>query len=299
MDIMKKVTKVIIPAAGYGTRFLPITKSIPKAMLPIIDKPIIQNIIEEADNCGLKNIIVVTRKDQQIIKDFFSKNYSLENLLCKSGQEEELNIIKRIAELGKFSILWQNGPLGTGSAVLNAQKMILRSDIFLILFGDDYFVATPSRTEQLLNAFNKYQVPILCGIKPANQESRNHYAFAEVKQIDKNTFRLLKLHEKPGNKYPNLNIAVVSGYILDYDVFSSLNRISKTLKPGEQLRLTDAINDLILCKKKILVRLIENGEYFDMGNRITYVKAIIKAALKRPDMKNEISSFMKSLAQAS
>src|SRR4030042_1371633 len=194
---MQMIKKAVIPVAGFGTRFLPATKAMPKEMLPIIDKPVIQYIVEEAVASGIEDIILVTGASKRAIEDHFDYNYELQNWLKKQGKEEMRTEIKKIADLANFIYIRQKGPYGNGTPVLNA-KRIIGDEPFAVIWGDDLFInKRKPRLKQLIEVYNKYQNPVLTAIK-INDEGTKKYGVIDGVKVEDKVYQIKKIVEKPG-----------------------------------------------------------------------------------------------------
>jgi len=289
---MKKVTKAIIPAAGFGTRFLPQTKAMPKEMLPIVDKPVIQYVVEEAVASGIEDVIIVTGYSKRAIEDHFdTPNAELVNNLIQGGKNKLLEEIKKISELANFVYIRQKGPYGNATPVKSAQHLI-NDEPFLVLWGDDFVWSDPPRAKQLIDAYYKYRTIILCGVKTTKKEDADRYAFVQGEQVEPGVWRVKRLIEKPGvNNLPS-NLAIVSGYVLTTDIFSILN----TQKPGKggEYYLPEAI-DLFAQNHPVYAIEIKNGKYYDTGNKFEYLKTMVEFGLRHPDINGEFKKYLKNL----
>ncbi len=289
---MKKITKVIIPAAGFGTRFLPQTKAMPKEMLPIVDKPVIQYVVEEAVASGIEDVIIVTGYSKRAIEDHFDiPNAELVNNLIHGNKLQLLEEIKKISELANFVYIRQKGPYGNATPIRSAQHLT-NDEPFLVLWGDDFVYAKPSRATQLIDAYYKYRTTILCGIRTTNKEDADRYAFVKGEEIEKGVWRVNQLIEKPGVKNQPSDLAIVSGYVLTPDIFPILN----TQKPGKggEHYLPEAIDTLAKHHPVYAIE-IKNGKYYDTGNKFEYLKTVVEFALKHPDINGKFRQYLKSL----
>ncbi len=285
-----KIRKAIIPAAGYGTRFLPMTKASPKEMLPIIDKPIIQYVVEEAVASGIEDIIIVTGYNKRAIEDHFDHCVELENHLEKAGKTEQLEEIRRIARLANFIYIRQKGPYGNGTPVLNAEP-IIGNEPFAVLWGDEFIYSEPPRLKQMIEVFEKYNDPVISAVRVKKQDL-SKYGIAKIKPVEDKTFEIEEIVEKPDPEKAPSDLAAHGAYILTPDIFDAL----KNLKPGKggEVWLTDGINAL-RKNHKIYAREIENGKYYDAGNKLEYLKANVDFGLKRKDINSEFKEYLKSL----
>jgi len=287
---MAKIKKAVIPVAGFGTRFLPATKASPKEMLPIIDKPVIQYIVEQAVASGIEDIILVTGASKRAVEDHFDYNYELQEWLKKQGKTESYQQIKKIANLANFIYLRQKGPYGNGTPVLNAEK-IIGNQPFAVLWGDE-IVLNPQKPslKQSIEVFEKYNDPVLTTIEVSQQDTCK-YGIIDGIKIEDNVYQVKKLVEKPdANKAPS-NIAVVGGYVLPPEIFQALKE-TKIGKGGE-LWLTDAI--IKLAQTRPLYACAVKGTYYDAGSKFGWLKANIDLALEHKDTKDELKQYLKNI----
>lgn len=285
---MQKVRKAIIPAAGYGTRFLPATKSQPKEMLPIVDKPIIQYVIEDAVSSGITDIIIVTGSNKRAIEDHFDHSTELEKYLKDCGKDQQLKEIQQIAEMANFIYIRQKGPYGNGTPVRNAAELI-GDEPFVVLWGDDFIDSDPPRTKQLIDVYKKFNGPVISLVE-TDDEGTNKYGIADATPIENNVYRVKQLIEKPGPEKAPSRLASVSGFLLTPDIFPILKDL-KTGKGGE-LWLSDAM-DKLREKRAFYGCLIKNGKYYDCGNKLEWIKANIDFALRREDFNGALLDYLK------
>lgn len=285
---MAKIRKAIIPAAGFGTRFLPQTKAMPKEMLPIVDKPIIQYVVEEAVQSGIEDIVIVTGWHKRAVEDHFDYPFELEIRLEEWKKEKELKEVRRIAEMANFIYVRQKGAYGNATPVLSAQKVI-DSEPFVVLWGDEFILSEPPRTRQCIEVFEKYGDPVISGIKV---EDVSRYGIAKVKHIEKNVYQLFDLIEKPIAKEAPSNLAAHGCYVLTPDIFPIL----RNLKPGKggELWLVDAIKEL-MKKRPVYVCEIEDGKYYDTGNKLEYLKTVIELGLQHKEVGKDLKKYLKGL----
>ena len=307
-----KIKKVIIPAAGWGTRFLPATKAMPKEMLPIVDKPIIQYVVEEAVTAGIKDIVIVTGWHKRAIEDHFDNSSELEKHLETNGKKRELAQIKKIAQLANFIYIRQKGRYyGNAAPIISAQTAI-GNEPFVVLWGDEFIMAQPSRLTQMLKVYKKYKGIIISAIEIKNKNDVSRYGIADIEPIDetsshlspssrfrstrvidKNVFKIKKIIEKPSpNKAPS-NLATHGAYILPPEIFN----IIKKLKPDKdkEIWLVDAINQLIKKGFPAYACKIKNGKYYDTGNKLEYLKTVLEFSLQRPEFSKELKKHLKKL----
>ena len=275
MNSNMPVTKAIIAAAGLGTRFLPQTKAMPKEMLPIIDKPVIQLIVEEAVAAGVTDVIIVTGSTKRAIEDHFDRAVELEDQLASSGKTEAAAEIKQVAELANFVYLRQKGsPRGNARPVLNASHLI-GNEPFFVFFADDFFRSKVPRAKQLLDVYHKTGKSVISSIEVAPEDYSKYGMIRVGKKIDHDTFKVEELIEKPGLKASPSNMASVGGYLLTPDIIPILKK-EKISARGE-IELSEAINELskidqVYCKKI-------DGVYHDTGDKQKYLEAIVDSAL--------------------
>lgn len=295
MATRRRVRKAVIPAAGFGTRFLPITKAMPKEMLPVVDKPIIQHVVEEAVDAGIEDIVIVTGWHKRAIENHFDEPFELAERLRQAGKTTELEEVRRIANLANFIYIRQKGPMGNATPIANARQ-IINDEPFLVLWGDDFIEATPSRTSQLLAAYERYGGSILSAIRTSDPEDAKRYGFAAGPEIEPGVIRVEKLIEKPGPKRRPSEFAIVSGYLFGPEFYTALDRVKP--KAGEEFTYIDVLNELIK-EHPVYALEIKDGHYYDTGNKLEYIKANIDFALKRPDIGEQLRDYIKDLAQES
>lgn len=287
-----RVRKAVIPAAGLGTRLLPITKSMPKEMLPIIDKPVIHYVVEEAIKSGIDDILVITGKGKRAIEDYFDRNFELEYYLKEKGKEHMLREVEWIGDMVDIYYIRQKKPLGLGNAILYAEKHI-EGEPFAVLLGDDIIInKEKSATKQLFEAFERFNVPIL-GIEKVSWDAVHKYGVVEGREIQKGLYEVHDLIEKPSQEKAPSNIAIVGRYILTPDVFDVL----KEVKPdrSDEIQLTDALRLLVKENNlKIFAKEIK-GKRYDVGDKAGYVRAIIDFALMRKDLETVIRGYISGL----
>jgi UTP--glucose-1-phosphate uridylyltransferase len=286
---MKKITKCVIPAAGYGTRFLPATKAMPKEMLPLIDKPIIQFVVEDAVSAGIEDIIIVTGWHKRSIEDHFDYPFELEKRLELSGKEKELAEIREIANLANFIYIRQKGPLGNATPILNARHL-LGEEPFLVLWGDDFIKATPSRSQQLIAAYEKYGCSILSGYRTQKEADTKKYGFVAGEEVDKGVVRVKDIIEKPGPEKAPSDLAIVSGYVFTPEIFEAIEAVKP--KGEEELVYTDAL-DVLLKSQEVYAIEIKNGKYYDTGDKFEYLKTLIDLGLEHQDYSQKLREYLK------
>ena len=292
---MKKVTKAIIPAAGFGTRFLPQTKAMPKEMLPVVDKPVIQYVVEEVVASGISDIIIVTGSSKRAIEDHFDRAYDLEFFLTQAGKVDKLEEIRKIANMANFAFVSQRGPYGNAGPVLSAKHLIGEDEPFAVIWGDEFIYAKPPRLKQLITAYDKYGKTVTSGIRIEKKEDLSKYGVAKIEPIEGNIYKILDLVEKPNPSQAPSNLATIGAYVFSPKIFKYLDQ----LKPGKsgELWLVDAVHNL-LKEESVYAVEIENGKYYDTGDKLGYLKTIIDFSLDHPDFGKDIKEYIKEKARS-
>jgi UTP--glucose-1-phosphate uridylyltransferase len=286
----QKIRKAIIPAAGFGTRFLPQTKAMPKEMLPVVDKPIIQYVVEEAVQSGIEDIIIVTGSHKRSIEDHFDYPYELEKRLLEAGKEKQAEEVRRIADMANFIYIRQKGPYGNGTPVLNARDAI-GDEPFAILWGDEFIYSDPPRLKQMIDAWDKYETPNISAVRvPEDQVGK--YGIADVSPVEGNVFKINRIVEKPKPGSAPSNLATHGAYIMPPRLFEILAQTP--LGKDNELWLVDAITALAKERDVYAVE-IQNGKYYDTGNKLEYLKTVVEFGLKHPDLNGDFRDFLKGL----
>ncbi len=297
-SMTKKIRKAIIPAAGYGTRFLPATKASPKEMMPIVDKPVIQYVVEDAVSAGIEDILIVTGAQKRSIEDHFDNSFELEKRLEEAGKTKELEQIRNIANLANFHYIRQKGPLGNATPIWNAKDFV-GNEPFLVLWGDDFFDAAPSRSKQLIDAYETHGgSAIISSIRTTAPEDYKRYGFATGTEKAPGVLAIEHVVEKPGAGNVNSDYALVSGYLYEPVIFDAIEEAMKRLASegsSRELVYVDALNILLEQKHQLLALEIQNGKYYDCGNKLDYLKTVVEFGLKHPDTKDGFAAFIKSL----
>ncbi len=294
---MKKVTKAVIPAAGFGTRFLPQTKSMPKEMLPVVDKPVIQYVVEQLVEAGIKDIIIVTGYHKRGIEDHFdSPNLDLIKNLEMGGEKKKhmLDEVAAIGNLANFIYVRQKGPYGNGTPLLNVRHLI-GDEPFIYTWSDEFILAKPNIYKQLINVYEKYEASCLGSIRATKDDDYNRYAFASGKVLEDGIIDCDSIIEKPGKENSPSDLGNVSGFLFTPDIFNFLDESVKNMKQGSELYYNDPLKLMIKNGLKVLAVEIKNCKYYDMGNKLEYLKSVVDFALQRDDLKNEFGAFLRSL----
>ncbi len=283
------VRKAVFPAAGLGTRFLPATKAQPKEMLPLVDKPTIQYVVEEAVASGLNEIIIVTGRGKRAIEDHFDAAFELEYYLQDRGKMEELTQIKTISELASVSYVRQKEPLGLGHAILCARPLV-GEEPFGVFLGDDVIVSETPCMRQLLDVFERYQGPVLAVERvPRDQISR--YGVIRPEPLGRNVYEVLDLVEKPAAHEAPSDLAIIGRYVLTPDLFPILAETPPDAR-GE-IQVTDGLR--ALRQRRPLYAVEFEGRRHDTGDKLGFLKATVEFALARPDLADVFRAYLKSL----
>ncbi len=295
---MKKIRKAVIPAAGFGTRFLPQTKAMPKEMLPVVDKPIIQYIVEELIDAGIEDIIIVTGYHKRSIEDHFDRPSLelIENL--RMGGPKKLPLLQeteRIADMANFVYVRQKGPYGNGTPLLNVRQLV-GNEPFIYTWSDDFIKAEPvSRFKQMVEIYNEFGWSVLSCLKANKDEDYDRYGFAGGRMMRDGLMDVEALIEKPGKAQTPSDLATVSSYIFTPDIFDYLDRALENLKDGDELYWNDAVKLMLSDKKHILAAEIKGGKYYDTGNKLEYLKTVVEFGLKHQEVKDRFRAFLKDL----
>jgi len=290
---MQKITKAVIPAAGFGTRFLPQTKAMPKEMLPIVDKPIIQYVVEEVVESGIKDIVIVTGSSKRAIEDHFDMpNADLVNNLIQNGKSDLLDEVKKIAEMANFIYVRQKGLYGNGTPVLSAESVIGKES-FAVLWGDEFISSNPPRLAQMMEVWEKYGGVVISGVRIESKDRLSKYGIAELEPVEDKVYKIKNIVEKPRPEDAPSNLATHGAYILPPEIFGAL----RSLKPGKsgEIWLVDAINVLRDQGIPIYACEIKNGTYYDTGNKLEYLKTVVEFALKHTELNGKFREYLKNL----
>lgn len=282
----KKVKKAIIPAAGLGTRFLPATKAQAKEMLPIVDKPTLQYIIEEAIESGIEEILIVTGRNKKCIEDHFDRSVELE--LEKKGKSDMLEMVQDISNMVNIHYIRQKEPKGLGHAV-HCAKSFIGNEPFAVLLGDDIVDAKTPCLRQMINAYDEYKTSIL-GVQEVDKENVNKYGILDVKYIESRVYKVKDLIEKPDVEEAPSNIAILGRYIITPEIFNIL----ENQEPGKggEIQLTDALQTLAI-KESIYAYNFE-GRRYDVGDKLGFLEATVDFALKRPELRDDFWGFLRN-----
>lgn len=289
---MMKVKKAIIPAAGLGTRFLPATKAMPKEMLPIVDKPTIQYIVEEAIASGIEDIIIVTGKHKRSIEDHFDHAFELEDTLMKKGKMDMLDSVLQTSNV-EIHYIRQKQPLGLGHAIWSARKFI-GDEPFAVLLGDDIVEHSEPCLSQLMNQYEQTQNSII-GVQQVAEDQTNRYGIIDPISVDNKLIAVNKFVEKPALGTAPSNYAIMGRYVLTPEIFQFLDK--HELGAGGEIQLTDAIQQL--NQKQAVYAYEFEGRRFDVGEKFGFIETTVEFALQRPELKDQLLElFEKKLEEA-
>ena len=290
---MAKVRKAVIPAAGFGTRFLPQTKAMPKEMLPIVDKPVIQYVVEEAVESGIEDIVIVTGALKRAIEDHFDvMNAELIKNLEAGGKKDLMEKTAKISEMANFIYVRQKGMYGNGTPVLAAEP-IIDNEPFAVMWGDEFIYSKPPRLSQMMKVHEKLGGAVISAVRIQKKEDLKRYGIADVEAVEGNVFRIKSIVEKPNPDEAPSNLATHGAYILPPEIFEIL----RNQKPGTggEIYLPEAIDALIKTGYPVYACEIENGRYYDTGNKLEYMKTAVELALEHEDIADEFKNFLKGL----
>jgi UTP--glucose-1-phosphate uridylyltransferase len=286
-----KVRKAVIPAAGLGTRFLPATKAQPKEMLPVVDKPAIQYVVEEAVRAGLSDILIVTGRGKRSIEDHFDRSVELESFLEARGKFDELKEVRQISEMASIHYIRQRDPLGLGHAVLVAEDHVA-GEPFAVLLGDDLIVGTTPLLQDMLQIHERYGRSVIA-VQEVARDEISMYGSIEPEFVQERLARVISIVEKPAPDEAPSNLAAIGRYVLTPEIFDSLRAVEQG--KGGEMQLTDALNYLAQ-EQAVYAYVFENGR-FDVGNKLDYLKATIELAVDREDVGEEIREYLADLVQ--
>lgn len=288
---MSSIKKAIIPAAGLGTRFLPATKAQPKEMLPIVDKPTIQYIVEEAVASGIQDIIIVTGRTKKAIEDHFDKSVELEMELEKKQNKELLELAKSVSQIANIYYIRQKEPKGLGHAVLTA-KTFIGDEPFAVLLGDDVIDSEKPALKQMIEVYEKYNASIL-GVQTVDPKEVNKYGIIDGVQVEDKVYKVKDMVEKPAVDKAPSNVAVLGRYIITPEIFKYLEK--QEIGAGGEIQLTDALNKL--AKEEPMYAYDFVGKRYDVGNKMGFLQATVEFALKRDDLREEFKTYLKEISK--
>ena len=285
------IRKAVFPAAGLGTRFLPATKAQPKEMLPIVDKPTIQYVMEEAVASGIQDIFVVTGRGKNAIEDHFDRSIELELMLSRKGRTDLLEIVRRVSELVRVCYVRQKEPLGLGHAVLAARELV-GEEAFAVLLGDDILTDKTPALQQMIAVHEKYRCSVMC-VKRVPREEVSRYGVIKGRMVEEHLYHIMDMVEKPDVREAPSNLAVIGRYILMPEIFPLLEKTTAD-RTGE-IQLTNGLKGLLKSKKQMIYALEFQGHWHDAGTILGFLKTTVEFALQRPDVAPGFKDFLRSL----
>lgn len=287
--VSTSVRKAVFPAAGLGTRFLPATKAQPKEMLPLVDKPLIQYVVEEAVASGIESVIIVTGRGKSAIEDHFDVSFELEALLRDRGKEADLKAVRAISDLAQVSYVRQSEALGLGHAILQARRMV-GDEPFAVMLSDDIIYSETPALRQLLDVYEKYDAPVLATMKVAG-EAISRFGVLDVDEVEDGVYRIKDMVEKPPAAKAPSDLAIIGRYVLTPDIFDEIEKTT----PGAigEIQITDAMRALL--KKRDFYAVRFEGTRYDAGDKLGFLIATIEFALRHPDLAPEFREYLKSL----
>jgi UTP--glucose-1-phosphate uridylyltransferase len=285
----RKVRKAVFPAAGLGTRFLPATKASPKEMLPLVDKPLIQYVVEEAVASGIESVIIVTGRGKSAIEDHFDVSFELESLLRERGKEEELRQVREISNMVRVGYVRQSEALGLGHAVLQARDLV-GDEPFAVMLSDDIIDSETPALRQLIDVYEKYDAPVLATMSVAG-EAISRFGVLDVEEVDAGVYRIKDMVEKPAVGQAPSDLAIIGRYVLTPEIFDEIERTT----PGAigEIQITDAMRALL--KKRDFYAVRFEGTRYDAGDKLGFLVATVELALKHPELATDFREYLKSL----
>lgn len=287
-----KITKAVIPAAGLGTRVLPATKNMPKEMFPIVDKPTIQYIVEEAVAAGITDILIITNRGKGLIEDHFDASPELESMLEKSGKTEFLETVRKISSLANITFIRQKEMKGLGHAVLKA-KSFVGSEPFAVMYGDGVIVSKTPAIKQLIDCYGEFGEGVV-GVKKVPEQDIHKYGSLKVENMHDNVFKCTDMKEKPQTKEEVLSLySILDRCVLPAEIFEILERTYPGA--GGEIQLTDAMREIAVTKGMTAVEF--EGKRYDMGNKFGILQAQIEVGLEHPETKDRLREYIKEIAK--
>jgi UTP--glucose-1-phosphate uridylyltransferase len=285
----QKIRKAVFPAAGLGTRFLPATKASPKEMLPLVDKPLIQYVVEEAVASGIESVIIVTGRGKTAIEDHFDISFELEHLLRERGKEDLLQQVRAISEMASFSYVRQREALGLGHAVLQAKDLV-GNEPFAVMLSDDIVDSEVPALKQMLDVYEKYDAPVI-GTMQVKGEAISRFGVIDSEEVSDGVYKINGMVEKPPYAEAPSDLAIIGRYILTPDIFQEIE--NTTPGAGGEIQLTDAMRSLLTKRPFYAVRF--QGTRHDAGDKLGFLIATVEYALQREDLAPEFVEYLKSV----
>lgn len=285
----QRIRKAVFPAAGLGTRFLPATKASPKEMLPLVDKPLIQYVVEEAVASGIESVIIVTGRGKSAIEDHFDISFELEELLRERGKEEELKQVRAVSEMARISYVRQREALGLGHAIYQARDLV-GDEPFAVMLSDDIIDAETPALKQMLDVYEKYDAPVI-GTMQVEGEAISRFGVIDAEEVGEGVYKIKDMVEKPPFNEAPSDLAIIGRYILTPDIFDEIEQTQPGA--GGEIQITDAMRALL--KKRPFYAVRFEGTRHDAGDKLGFLVATVEFALKRSDLAPEFREYLKSL----
>ena len=285
------VRKAVIPAAGFGTRFLPASKSQPKEMLPIVDTPAIQYVVEEAVASGITDILMVIGKGKRAIEEHFDRNFELESELREKGKQQELDLIRHISDLADVHFIWQKELKGLGDAIACARHHV-GSEPFAVLLGDTLVESPSPVTGQLMEAFDRYQESIVA-LEKVDRSKVSRYGVIDGKEISSGVYLIHDFVEKPSVEAAPSNLAIAGRYVLTEEIFEHIDKTQQG--KNSEIQLTDAMR--LMVASRAMYGLHFDGRRYDIGNKLDFIKTNVRFALARDELREDVKAFIRELAE--
>jgi len=294
----QKVRKAVIAAAGFGTRFLPQTKAMPKEMLPIVDKPIIQYVVEELVSVGIEDIVIVTGYSKRSIEDHFDMpNQDLVNSLQAGGESKQalLKDVVDIANMANFAFIRQKEPLGNAAPLLYAEHLV-GDEPFLFTWSDDFVVSSPTRFQQIIDAYNEFGCSIVGTILAEEDADFDRYGYAAGEVVREGAIDLRAFIEKPGKAAAPSSQAANGGFLITPDFFPSLHARRQEVQPPQELVTSEVLRKMVEDGNRVIALEIKDAKYYDAGNKLEYIKTVIDFALQHDDIADDMRAYLKQKA---
>lgn len=283
------IKKAVFPVAGLGTRFLPATKVIPKEMLPLVDKPLVQYSVEEAVSAGINQLILITAKGKRVIEDYFDRSFELESTLRGKGLNDLLDLIVSISEMADFVFVRQREPKGLGHAILCA-KPVVEHEYFAIFLADDVIIGERPAISFLLDVHERFGGSVIA-LEEVSWDEVSRYGVVKVEEIERGVYKIVDLVEKPKKNEAPSNLAIIGRYILSPKIFNCLERVEPGA--GGEIQLTDAMR--LLLEEEPIYGVKYKGKRYDCGTIESFIKATVELALRHNDFKREFKAFLENI----
>lgn len=288
-----QVRKAVIAAAGFGTRFLPQTKAMPKEMLPLIDKPIIQYVVEDLVEAGIQDIIIVSNYSKRAIEDHFDDPSAELTAALSDGKEHLLEDLRKISNMANFAYIRQKGPYGNMTPLLSAAHLINDDEPFIYTFADDFFKASPSRFAQMVQTHHQQQGSVLSCIQLTKDDQYSRYGVVAGQEVNAGLLQVETIIEKPGKQNAPSNLASVSSYLFEPSILKYAEQAARQFDGQGELNIQEAIQQMINAGHAYFGLEIANGKYYDAGNKLEYLKTVVDFALQRKDIGDEFREYLK------